>query len=145
MEIEIRSPQTALEWEEYYDLRFRILRLPWNQPRGSERNEGDQTGIHLALHESDKIKAIARLDISGEREAQVRFVAVELSEQRKGFGRLIMEAAEKIARDRGDQKMILHARENAVDFYKSLDYKIIEKSHLLFGKIQHLLMEKDLK
>lgn len=145
MEIEIRPPITEKEWEEYYDLRYRVLRQPWNQPRGSERNEGDQTGIHFALFESEKIKAIARLDISGEREAQVRFVAVELSDQGKGFGRLIMEATEEIARDRGDQKMILHAREIAVDFYKSLNYKIIEKSHLLFGEIQHFLMNKELK
>ncbi len=37
MEIEIRSPKTELEWVNYYDLRYRILRQPWNQPIGSEK------------------------------------------------------------------------------------------------------------
>jgi hypothetical protein len=40
--------------------------------------------------------------------------------------------------------MILHAREVALDFYKKLDYELVEKSHLLFGEIQHYLMVKDL-
>lgn len=145
MEIEIRSPKTDKEWQEYYDLRYRILREPWNQPRGSERNDGDETGIHLAIIESNKIMAIARLDQSNQFESQVRFVAVEFNLQGIGFGRLIMEACEKVAIGRGDNKMILHAREVALNFYKSLNYKLVEKSHLLFGEIQHYLMEKDLR
>ena len=144
MKVEIRSPKTDQEWKEYYDLRYRVLREPWNQPRGSERNEGDETGKHLALFESRIIKAIARLDESGPQESQVRFVAVEFNEQGQGYGRLIMEACENIARDRGDLKMVLHAREVALDFYKRMGYKLIEKSHLLFGEIQHFLMVKDL-
>jgi GNAT superfamily N-acetyltransferase len=142
MKIEIRSPKTTNEWQEYYDLRYRVLRQPWNQPPGSERNEGDVTGLHFALFESGKISAIARLDQSGIKEAQVRFVAVESFVQGRGYGRLIMVACENTARERGDYKMILHAREVALDFYKRLDYKIIERSHLLFGEIQHYLMEK---
>lgn len=142
MEIEIRSPQTSSEWDEYYDLRYRVLRQPWNQPIGSERNEGDATGIHLALFELGKIKAITRLDISGNMESQVRFVAVDTNEQGKGFGKLIMLEAEKLAKKRGDKKMILHAREVALNFYSKIGYIIVEKSHLLFEEIQHYLMEK---
>jgi ribosomal protein S18 acetylase RimI-like enzyme len=142
MEIEIRSPRTDVEWENYYNLRYRILRQPWGQPLGSERNEGDTTGIHLALFDYDRIKAIARLDISGVGEGQVRFVAVDKSVQGKGFGKLIMKEAESVSISRGDSRMILHAREVAVDFYKSQGYEILEKSHLLFERIQHYLMQK---
>ena len=142
MEIEIRSPRTDVEWENYYNLRYRILRQPWGQPLGSERNEGDTTGIHLALFDYERIKAIARLDISGVGEGQVRFVAVDKSVQGKGFGKLIMKEAESVSISRGDSRMILHAREVAVDFYKSQGYEILEKSHLLFERIQHYLMQK---
>ena len=144
MTFEIRTPKSEMEWQHYYDLRYRILRKPWNQLPGSERNEGDATGIHLAIFENRVIKAIARLDISGEYTGQVRFVAVETNEQGKGIGQLIMDEAEKISRDRGDRKMILHARETALNFYHKLGYKLVEKSHLLFGEIQHFLMEKEL-
>jgi predicted GNAT family N-acyltransferase len=144
MIIEIRTPNSDVEWQNYYDLRYRILRKPWNQPLGSERNEGDATGIHLAIFENRIIKAVARLDISGGHTGQVRFVAVETNEQGKGFGQLIMKESEKISKERGDRKMILHARETALNFYHKLGYKLVEKSHLLFGEIQHFLMEKEL-
>jgi predicted GNAT family N-acyltransferase len=142
MEIEIRSPKTKSEWENYYDLRFRVLREPWQQPRGSEKNDGDNIGIHLALFQFGIIKAIARLDISEKSIGQVRFVAVETNNQGKGFGGLIMSEVEKESIARGDTQMILHAREQAVGFYLNLGYHKVEKSHLLFDKIQHYLMQK---
>ena len=55
---------------------------------------------------------------------------------------MIMLKAEELARGSGKSKMILHARDYAVDFYLSLGYKVVEKSHLLFGVLQHYLMEK---
>lgn len=142
MAIEIRTPNKDLEWEEYYDLRYRVLREPLGQPRGSERNEGDSTGVHFALFDEHVLKAIARLDVSGEKIAQVRFVAVDLKEQGKGFGKVIMQAVEDHSKARGDVKMILHARDYAVEFYKTLGYTFIEPSHKLFGVLQHYLMEK---
>lgn len=144
MGIEIRPPKIAAEWEVYYDLRYRILRKPLNQPLGSEKNEGDATGIHFALYDNGELKAIARLDQSDENCMQVRFVAVEENQQGKGFGKLIMLATEQKAIELGANKMILHARENALPFYLNLGYKMIEKSHNLFGLVQHYLMEKGL-
>lgn len=143
MGIEIRAPKTSEEWEDYYDLRYRILREPLDQPRGSERNEGDETGEHFALYDNGILKAIARLDRSGENIAQVRFVAVEGDQQGKGYGRLIMQATEESSKQRGDVKMILHARDYAVNFYLKLGYTLIEPSHKLFGVLQHFLMEKN--
>ncbi len=145
MGIVIREPLNEAEWETYFDLRYRILREPLNQPRGSERNDGDASGVHFALYEDDELKAIARLDQHDNKIAQVRFVAVEKHIQGKGYGRQIMEATEKHAVLRGDEKMILHARDYAVDFYTRLDYSLIEPSYKLFGVLQHFLMEKTLQ
>ena len=144
MGISIRRPETDREWETYYDMRYRILREPLGKERGSERNEGDATGIHFALYDNDELKAIARLDNAGENSAQVRFVAVESELQGKGFGRQIMEATEIAAKKSGSSKMILHARDYAVDFYLILGYEIIEPSYKLFDVLQHYLMEKEL-
>jgi len=144
MEIIIRTPSTEKEWKDYYDLRYRILRAPLNQPIGSEKNEGDLTGIHFALYENGVVKAIARLDQHDETTFQVRFVAVETSSQGLGYGRLIMEATEKNAKELSGIKMILHARDYAVDFYLKQDYLLIEKSYKLFDVLQHFLMEKEL-
>lgn len=144
MEIEIRSPKTESEWNEYYDLRYRVLREPWNQPRGSERNEGDLTGIHAAYFSQGKLTGIVRIDKSDESISQIRFMAVEFKEQGKGIGDKLMREMEVIAYERGDKKIILHAREIAIGFYEKLGYKLLNKSHNLFGEIQHFLMEKEL-
>ena len=140
--MEIRSPKTTNEWEEYYDLRYRILREPWKQPRGSERNEGDATGMHFGLYDSNQLLGILRLDSMEIGISQIRFMAVETSNQGKGIGENLMLFAEEISKNRGDKKIILHAREIALGFYEKLGYQLIEKSHLLFGEIQHYLMEK---
>ncbi len=144
MGIEIRLPQTEEEWQDYYDLRYRILREPLGKERGSEKNEGDSIGIHFALYDGQPLKAIARLDQSEGKIAQVRFVAVEDNQQGKGYGRMIMEATESMAKSNGNSKMILHARDYAVDFYLKLNYKLIEPSYKLFDVLQHYLMEKEL-
>ena len=144
MEIEIRVPKNEVEWEQYYDLRYRILRQPWNQPRGSERNEGDETGLHFALYENEILKAIARLDINDEKSAQVRFMAVETEIQRKGYGKQVMLAIENYCKSISISEIVLHAREIAIPFYENLGYQLVEKSHLLFNEIQHFLMTKKL-
>lgn len=142
--MEIRPPKSTDEWNAYYDLRYRILREPLGKERGSERNEGDETGIHFALFDKTQICAIARLDLQENGIAQVRFVAVDSTIQGRGYGRFIMDACEEKAKAIGCSKIILHARDYAVDFYKKLNYQLIEKSYKLFDVLQHYLMEKEL-
>lgn len=142
MKIEIRTPITPKEWEQYYALRYDVLRKPLNQPIGSERNDGDLKGIHFALFEDGMLRAIARLDKVDDETAQTRFVAVDTVAQGKGFGKLIMDAVEAKSIARGDKKMILHARDYALPFYLRLGYTEIEKSYKLFDVLQHYLMEK---
>jgi hypothetical protein len=40
--------------------------------------------------------------------------------------------------------MTLQAREKAIPFYERLGYKVVEKTHLLFGEIQHYKMRKEI-
>jgi predicted GNAT family N-acyltransferase len=140
--MEVRSPQSEKEWKAYYDLRYRILRAPLNQPIGSERNEGDASGIHLALFVNEVIVAIARLDQAEPNISQVRFVAVDENTRGEGYGRIIMEAAENQSKEMGNHKMILHARDYAQKFYEIIGYTTIEKSYKLYDVLQHFLMEK---
>lgn len=142
--MEIRAPQSDSEWEQYFDLRYEVLRKPWSQPRGSERNDGEKTAEHFALFFENEIVAVARLDKIDFTTGQLRFVATSQNHQRKGLGKKLMQSVELKAREIGIKKIILQARENAVDFYLSQDYSVVEKTHLLFGEIQHYLMEKEI-
>lgn len=142
MKIEIRSPKSEQEWEAYYSLRFEVLRKPLNQPVGSERNSGDSHGKHFALFHDCILRAVARLDKADENVSQVRFVAVDSSTQGRGYGKMIMNAIEQESKNTGNIKMILHARDYAVEFYLKQNYSVVEKSYKLFGTLQHFLMEK---
>lgn len=142
--MEIRTPETPREWENYYDLRYRVLREPLGKERGSERNEGDETGIHFALFDKETIVGIARLDKLTNETCQVRFVAIEHTFQGKGFGKKIMNSVEQEGKKTGYSKMILHARDYALPFYQNLNYELIGPSYKLFDVLQHYEMHKNL-
>lgn len=138
----IRRPNSPKEWDLYFNLRYEVLRAPWNQPRGSERNDGDETAEHFAFFEEDEIIGVGRLDFTENLGSQIRFMAVDSRFQGRGIGRQLMQHMEEIARNKGCKETILHAREIALPFYEKLGYRSIEESHLLFGEIQHFLMIK---
>ncbi len=143
--IEIRSPQNQEEWNKYYQLRWEILRKPWKQPVGSEKDAFEDQAIHLmAIDDKDEVLGVCRLQKNSDTEGQIRFMAVSENAQGKGIGKMLINAAEKKAKDLGLNRIILQARENAVPFYKACKYQIVEKTFLLFDTIQHYLMTKNL-
>ena len=144
--MEIIEPNTSTEFKIYYNLRYEVLRKPWFQPKGSERDDGDETSLHrMIMDEPDgKAVAVGRLQFNTIEEAQIRYMAVSDDYQGMGYGSEIVKVLGNIAREKGSQKIILQSRENALQFYKSNGYEIVKKTHLLFGEIQHWLMEKEL-
>ena len=144
--MEIIEPNTSDEFNLYYSLRYEVLRKPWFQPKGSERDDGDETSLHRMIIDEPNGKAVAvgRLQFNTIEEAQIRYMAVSDDYQGMGYGSEIVKVLGNIAREKGIQKIILQSRENALQFYKSNGYEIVEKTHLLFGEIQHWLMKKEL-
>lgn len=141
----ITKPQTPEEFERYYDLRWRILRAPWDQPRGSEKDEKEDEAIHVMACEEDGIPVgVGRAHFNSPEEAQVRYMAVEENQRGKGVGELILKELERRAGQKGAVYMVLNARDNAVAFYERYGYRIIKQSHTLFGSIPHFEMRKDL-
>lgn len=145
MEIEIRTPQTIDEWQAYYDLRYEVLRKPWNQPKGSERDDRENLGLHYALFKEGVIIGVLRADINNsENSAQFRFMAIHPSFQGLKLGEQLITCAENDMIQQDIHEIFLHAREKAVNFYTRLGYTITEKSHLLYNDIQHFKMIKQL-
>ncbi|MFN3874190.1 MAG: GNAT family N-acetyltransferase [Ignavibacterium sp.] len=138
----IKTPQTRKEFFDYYDLRWRILRAPWNQPKGSEQDELEGLAIHIIAVENDKIVGCGRAHFNSDDEAQIRYMAVENEWRGKGVGKLILDELEKRVVEKGAKKIILHARESVVKFYEKNGYIVVKPSHTLFGTIPHYLMEK---
>ena len=144
--MKIIEPSTSKEFKKYYNLRYEVLRKPWGQPMGSERDKREETSIHRMIvdENSGDVLAVGRLQYNSIDEAQIRYMAVADKFQGKGLGSQLISVLEDVARGKGIQRIILSARENALQFYKNNGYEIIEKTHFLFGKIQHWLMRKEL-
>ncbi|WP_019026490.1 bifunctional GNAT family N-acetyltransferase/hotdog fold thioesterase [Colwellia piezophila] len=138
-----RSPKNAVEFEQYYQLRWQILRQPWNQPLGSERDNLEQASFHrMIFDENNNVLAVGRLEQSDQFSAQIRFMAVSAEAQGQGLGQQIMKSLEHQARKLGITKITLNARENALAFYQRLGYVSHGFSHLLFDEINHFSMSK---
>lgn len=140
--VEIIQPSTEKEFEAYYELRWQTLREPWNQPRGTEKDDMENESIHILAHENGIPLGVCRIQFNDNEIAQVRFMGVAEAARGKGIGRLLLQEAEKITREKGRIKIILQARDYAVKFYENCGYKITDKTFLLWNTIQHYLMEK---
>lgn len=58
---------------------------------------------------------------------EIKAVFVDPSYQRRGVGRAMMEELEEYARTKGLKEVVLNSSITAYDFYKKLNYHLIEK------------------
>lgn len=139
----VLTPKDPQDFEKYYYFRWKMLREPWQKPQGSEKDQKEAESCHrMVINENGDTIGVARLHFEDHQVGIVRYVAVCEKAQGMGIGRLLMEALEALALERGCQKVVLQAREGAVEFYNKLSYQLESKSHLLYGEIQHYQMSK---
>ncbi len=137
------EPVSAAEFEQYYELRWKILRAPWNQPRGSERDALDATSTHIMVIGAGKAAlGVGRLHFNSISEAQIRYMAVDVGQQRQGIGTLILKTLETRGAVLGATRIVLDARETALGFYCKQGYITTGPGHMLFNRIAHVKMSK---
>ena len=144
MQITLQEPQTPEDFEKYFELRWRILRKPWGEPRGSEQDEQEHNSYHIMAVKDNKVVGVARLQFPEQATAQLRYMAVDEAYQGKGIGRAIIEHIEQCAKNNSAEELFFNARDNALGFYEKLGYRFIAKTYLLFDSIQHYKMSKKL-
>lgn len=144
--LQISKPETPEQWGEYFDLRWRVLRAPWDQPRGSEKDEFDEIADHVTVRDQEgRLLGVGRLHLNNEKEAQIRYMATEEDCRGLGVGRVIIRKLEELARARGVERIVLNARDNVLGFYQRFGYAVTGPGPTLFGKVKHSKMEKRLQ
>ena len=139
----IRPPKTPEEFHRYRDLRWKILRAPYKQPRITEQDDAGIKDYPIMVCEVDGIPiGVGRAHFINEDEAQIRSISVEPNWEGKGIGSIVLKELEKIVTEKGARRIIIHARNTAIEFYKKNGYKEVEPSYTLFGEIEHTLMGK---
>lgn len=141
---EVKLTNDKQKIEEIIDLRYMVLRQPWNKSRETATDDLEFTSVNAYIQENEMIVACGRLQNNGGDTGQIRYMAVHPDFQGKGLGKLILSKLEEEGKRIGLQIIELQARENAIRFYKSQNYIIKETSFKLWDLIQHYLMVKEL-
>lgn len=131
------------EYAQMVDLRTQILRKPLGLTFSNEDLEKEKDNLLIAAYEDDEMLGCCMLIQTTPNTVQLRQMAVKAGLQGKGIGRVLMQFAENIARDRGNKKIFMHARKSAAGFYEKLGYKVVGKEFLELN-IPHYNMEKEL-
>jgi thioesterase domain-containing protein len=142
---QLRQPSSAAEWQQYYQLRWQVLRQPWQQPLGSERDEHEADAYHVMLVNAEGvIAAVGRLHKCSDVIAQIRYMAVAEAYRGKGAGQRILQALEQQAVLWQCQGIKLNARESALSFYQNIGYQQVAAADTLFG-IRHFQLQKTIR
>lgn len=129
------------EFSEVLNLRWRILRKPWNQPKGSETDDMENASISFIALLNDKIVGTARFHKNTSEEGQIRYLAIDEGFQRQNIGGKLIKYIEWYAMKQS-KYIRLNARKTAENFFTRLGYKILEEGPLLYGEIPHFVMMK---
>jgi len=141
------QPQTNEDFLRYYNFRWQMLRQPWKQPEGSEKDQHENEAIHLMALDDDSLTllGVARLHVVDVQTMQLRFMAVKPTHQRRGIASEMIRYLEHQAINQGKNSIVLNARENSLNFYQAHDYRALESAHTLYGEIKHWQMIKSLR
>jgi GNAT superfamily N-acetyltransferase len=113
--------------EEIIDLRHAVLRA--GLPRESAKFTGDDdpNTVHLAAKDGPKVIGCATVLVNewkSERACQLRGMAVDPAERRRGVGRLLLADVEGIATEKKVGLLWANVRELAVVFYQKCGWEI---------------------
>ncbi|CAN5559686.1 hypothetical protein BH20VER3_BH20VER3_16170 [soil metagenome] len=140
-----RPPLNPAEWESYFDLRWRVLRAPWDQPPGSEKDDREDDSHHLMIvGPESRPLAVGRLHFNSASEAQVRFMAVDPAAQGRGFGGVILQEFERRAKAAGATSIVLNARDDAQRFYAKHGFEVVGPAETIFSAVHHVRMRKEI-
>jgi predicted GNAT family N-acyltransferase len=132
--------------EEYLaavELRREVLRRPLGLDYTSEQLSTDiDKTIVVAKDESGVIGSLMLTD-EGSGDIRMRAVAVAEARRQEGIGRQMAIESERSGRQQGFSRMILHARDVAVEFYRRMGYEV-EGDEFIEVTIPHRFMQKSL-
>jgi len=129
------------EYQQMVQLRNDILRRPLGLQFTPDELEKEKEEILIGAFEEEKMLGCCMLIKMEPGSVRLRQMAVLNNLQGKGIGRALMQFAENIARDRGFQKITMHARKTAVGFYEKLGYRVCGQEFEEVT-IPHYVMEK---
>ena len=119
-------------WE-IIDLRDRILRKPLGLEFTKQELMAESNQFHFGYYKDEELVGCLVFVDKGNLELKMRQVAIDEEFQGLGVGSKMVAESEKWAVENGYNKIVLHAREVAKNFYKKMSYQVVGSSFLEVG------------
>jgi N-acetylglutamate synthase-like GNAT family acetyltransferase len=141
----VKTPKSHDDFKAYYALRYKVLSEPWGDPKGTEKDDYEPISEHfMAVDEKDEIVGVVKLYARDEEVGYISHLAVDPEHQRKGIGRLLLEAVEQRSRERGFRTLGTMARATATAYFEKYGFRIAGMPTLHIGTTPLVWMEKEL-
>ena len=134
-----------------YPVRHEVLRKGKPIETCQFKGDDDENTVHFGLYQNERLNGIISIfkeknDLFSEtNQFQIRGMAVLEAFQGKGFGAELVKEAENHCISLNTDLIWFNARENAVPFYKKLNYIIIGDSFLIPDVGIHFAMYKKIR
>ncbi len=132
------------EHEMMLRLRNDLLRKPLGLSFSPEEIEKEKDDVLICAFEDERMLGCCLLTHVAPKTMRLRQMAVYNNLQGKGIGRALMVFAENIARDMGNDTLMMHSRVTATGFYEKLGY-LVQNSQFIEVTIPHVVMVKSLR
>lgn len=141
----IKSPKTREDFKAYYAVRYRVLSEPWGDPKGAEKDDYEPISEHfMAVNEKEEVVGVVKLYERDDRVGYVSHLAVAPEYQHQGIGRLLLEAVEQRARERGFHTLGTLARATGTAYFEKNGFHVAGMPAPHFGTTPLVWMEKAL-
>jgi predicted GNAT family N-acyltransferase len=143
-EVIVKEIQTGTpEYQQLLQFRNDLLRRPLGLDLFAEDLSDDEKDIILAAVDNKEIVGCVMLHPVDKESIKLRQMAVSEALQGKGLGKILVSEAEQAAAEEGYQRIVLHARITAQEFYQKAGYT---PTGDIFTEvtIPHIAMEKTL-
>jgi len=131
----------SAEYLEMVDLRYKVLRESLGLTFSEQDLADEVNDIFCVCRDAGRIVGCCILVPQNDGMMKLRQMAVAPDMQGRGIGRLILDFAEKTAKERGFYSVVLHARKVATGFYAKYGYTISGNYFTEVG-IPHVKMKK---
>jgi len=145
--IKIKIPRTREDFKAYYDLRYRVLRQPWGQVKDTEKDDYEPISQHFMAVDEDSgnIVGVVKVFEKSPGVGWVSHLAVDYKYQKKGIGKLLLEAVEQASRTSGYKILGCMSRLNTTAYFEKLGFQIVGLPTQYFGTTQVVWMEKPIE
>lgn len=133
----------STEYFQCLALRDEVLRRPLGLSFNTDDLAAENKDIHFFVKSGDLVIATSMLSKASDKIAKMRQVATMEKYQNQGVGSLLLNFFEDYCLQNQFNKIELHARKEAVNFYLKNKYTIVGEIFMEVG-IEHNKMVKDL-